>query len=147
MNEVYNSGWIDREAVTYVAIDPQTKRPTGHLLTKMRRQLVCLCGSTRFMEEYQEANRVETLKGRIVLSCGQFSHAEKIPISDEEKDFLDELHRDKIDLADVVLVIDVGGYIGSSTASEIAYAIQQRKPIRYWSEEQHDDGDRKPVGN
>jgi len=49
----------------------------------------------------------------------------------EQKIALDELHKRKIDLADEVLVLNVNGYIGSSTRSEIEYAKQHNKPVRY----------------
>lgn len=52
-----------------------------------------------------------------------------------EKTALDELHKRKIDLADYVYVIDVNGYIGESTRSEIEYATRHGIPIRYLSEQ------------
>jgi hypothetical protein len=72
-----------------------------------RPTVVCLCGSTRFMKEFTEASRRETLAGRIVLSVGLFGHAEGIDMGGPVKAMLDELHLRKIDLADEVLVIDV----------------------------------------
>ncbi len=47
------------------------------------------------------------------------------------KTLLDELHRHKIDLADEVLILNVGGYIGESTAGELAYARRQGKRVRF----------------
>ena len=44
---------------------------------------------------------------------------------------LDELHLRKIDLADEVMVLNVGGYIGDSTRREIEYANAHGKPVRY----------------
>jgi hypothetical protein len=58
-------------------------------------------------------------------------HGGQLHCTDEQKIQLDELHKRKIDLADEVLVLNVGGYIGSSTRSEIEYAIAHNKPIRY----------------
>ncbi len=52
-----------------------------------------------------------------------------------KKFFLDELHKRKIDLADEILIIDVNGYIGDSTKSEIEYAKSLNKKIRYLSKE------------
>jgi hypothetical protein len=83
------------------------------------------------------ANYQETMAGRIVLSVGFFphsseeAHGEHIGITPEQKIQLDELHKRKIDLADEILVLNVGGYIGESTLSEIAYAITKGKCIRY----------------
>ena len=99
-------------------------------------KIVCLCGSTKFMEAFQQANLKETLAGRIVLSvgCNTKSDSDLMKIgelTEELKVKLDELHKRKIDLADEILVLNVGGYIGESTKSEIEYAKQNGKGIRY----------------
>jgi len=98
--------------------------------------VVCLCGSTRFYKQFQQANYSETMAGRIVLSVGFYPHApevhgEGVGCSPEQKVALDELHKRKIDLADEVLVLNVGGYVGESTASEIKYALTHGKRVRY----------------
>lgn len=95
--------------------------------------VVCLCGSTKFREDFMTANFEETMKGNIVLSVGFFMHTEvnRYILRAGEKEMLDDLHKRKIDLADEVLVINTGGYIGSSTRSEIEYAIMTGKPVRY----------------
>lgn len=96
-------------------------------------RIVCLCGSTRFKEEFIAANFRETMAGRIVLTVGWFAHADAavyVP-TPAEKRRLDELHKRKIDLADEVLILNVGGYIGESTASELAYAQARGKRVRY----------------
>lgn len=36
---------------------------------------VCLCGSTRFYEAFQQANFEETMAGKIVLSVGFYPHS------------------------------------------------------------------------
>lgn len=95
-----------------------------------RPRVVCICGSTRFRSEIAEANRVETLAGRIVVAPGVYGH-DGDPMTDEDKTRLDELHRRKIDLADEVLVVNPGGYIGHSTGLEIGYAQDSGKPVRY----------------
>lgn len=92
---------------------------------------VCLCGSTRFRAEYEAAERVETLAGKIVLTVGLFGHLEGLDMAGPTKQMLDELHLRKIDLADEILVIDPGGYVGESTRREIAYAESLGKPVRY----------------
>jgi hypothetical protein len=102
--------------------------------------VVCLCGSTRFYDAFQRANYEETMKGNIVLSVGFCAHAkdemervhsQDVGITPQQKAELDELHKRKIDLADEILVLNVGGYIGESTASEIHYARLLGKGIRY----------------
>ena len=103
-------------------------------------KIICLCGSTKFKEAFDEANYQETMRGRIVLSVGFFMHStgnkhgEQIGATPLQKIALDELHKRKIDLADEVLVLNVGGYIGESTRSEIEYAEAHNKPIRYLEE-------------
>jgi hypothetical protein len=109
---------------------------TNMLLESMPR-IVCLCGSTKFYEEFCRTNYEETMKGNIVLSVGFFmhkaakSHGDKIGITGEQKMKLDQLHLRKIDLADEVLVINVGGYVGESTRHEINHAVATGKPVRY----------------
>jgi hypothetical protein len=102
-----------------------------------RPKIVCLCGSTRFYEEFQRQNYLETMAGNIVLSVGHYPHSseqvhgENIGITPEQKIALDELHKRKIDLADEVLILNVGGYIGDSTESERQYALWTNKKVRY----------------
>lgn len=96
-----------------------------------RPPIVCLCGSMRFYREFIAANQRETLAGRIVLSVGCPGPEGCGGHSDDEKIRLDVLHLRKIELADEVLVLNVGGYIGESTRREIAYAASCGKPIRY----------------
>jgi hypothetical protein len=99
-------------------------------------KIVCLCGSTRFMKAFQQANLKETLDGNIVLSIGCNNKSDTDLIADGElteelKQKLDELHKRKIDLADEVLILNVGGYVGKSTRGEIAYAQSLNKPLRW----------------
>ena len=99
----------------------------------MKPRVVCLCGSTRFMEAWKRVYREESLAGHIVLAAGVMVHAGDEPIRDEGpvKQMLDELHLRKIDLADEVLVLNVGGYIGDSTRREVAYAQERGKLVRW----------------
>jgi hypothetical protein len=103
-----------------------------------RPRVVCLCGSTRFAEEFRQASLRLTLAGEIVLSIGCDPRREGDLAAMAEagdpaavKARLDELHKRKIDLANWVLVINPGGYAGESTRSEIAYATARGKPVRY----------------
>jgi hypothetical protein len=93
--------------------------------------IITLCGSTKFKNEFEKANKELTLKGIIVLSCGVYSHSDNEIITEEQKKMLDELHRRKIDLSDGILVLNVGGYIGDSTKSEIDYALKKGKAVRF----------------
>lgn len=102
-------------------------------------KVITLCGSTRFKDEFMEVQKRLTLEGNIVISVGLFGHSGDNEVwenMDEgtltrTKEMLDDMHKRKIDMADEIFVINVGGYIGSSTRSEIAYAIETGKPVRY----------------
>jgi hypothetical protein len=108
---------------------------TGHF--KEMPKIVVLCGSTRCYQQFQHSTYEETMAGHIVLSVGFYTHrseeahGEKWGCTPEQKIALDELHKRKIDLADEVLVLNVGGYIGDSTRSEIVYAQALGMTIRY----------------
>lgn len=95
------------------------------------RKIVTLCGSTRFKNEYRDAQRDLTLKGIIVISVGLLGHHEGLDMNGPVKVMLDELHKRKIDISDEIFVINPGGYIGQSTLSEIAYAQSKSIPITY----------------
>ena len=95
-------------------------------------KVVTLCGSTRFKNEFMEAQKKLTLEGNIVISVSLFGHAGDDEVWTEgTKEILDDMHKRKIDMADEIFVINVGGYIGSSTRSEIEYAHATGKPVRY----------------
>lgn len=97
-----------------------------------RPTVVCLCGSTRFSEAFREANLRETLAGKIVLSIGCVWHSDDaLELTEADKEMLDKLHLKKIDMSDEVLILNVGGYIGTSTANELAYARRHNKRIRF----------------
>ena len=95
-------------------------------------KVITLCGSTRFKEEFLEAQKRLTLEGNIVISVGLFGHSGDNEVWTEGvKDMLDRQHLAKIDLADEIYVINVGCYIGDSTRREIAYAEFKGKSITY----------------
>ena len=95
-------------------------------------KIITLCGSTRFKDAFLQCQKRLTLEGNIVISVGLFGHSGDDEVWTEgTKEMLDDMHLRKIDLADEVFVINVGGYIGSSTQAEIAYAKKTGKPVRY----------------
>lgn len=91
-------------------------------------KVITLCGSTRFKEDFERVNRELTLAGNIVISVGAFGHSGDV-FTEEQKVMLDDIHKKKIDMADAIYVINKGGYIGSSTRSEIQYAREHGKQI------------------
>lgn len=104
-------------------------------------KIVCLCGSTRFTREMLIEQWELTKQGNVILSwCAlpdnYFQGEDKTHIGDQEgvKQIVDEVHFRKIDLADEILVLNIGGYIGESTRNEINYATKVGKPVYYKEE-------------
>lgn len=103
-----------------------------------RYKVVTLCGSTRFKDEFFRVQKELTLKGYIVLSLSIFGHSGDEEAWDEEtKKMLIAMHWQKIDMADIVYVINKNGYIGESTEEEIKYAKQLEKTIIYLEGNEH----------
>ena len=97
--------------------------------------VITLCGSTRFKVQFLEVQKRLTLEGNIVISVGLFGHSGDDEVWTEgTKEMLDDMHKRKIDMADAIYVINVDGYIGESTRSEIEYAKRNGKEVRYLEE-------------
>ena len=107
-------------------------------------KVITLCGSTRFKDAFIEMQKKLTLAGNIVISVGLFGHSGDDEVWEnmdegmltKTKEMLDDMHKRKIDMADEIFVINVGGYIGSSTQSEIDYAVATGKPVNYLEADQ-----------
>lgn len=98
-------------------------------------KVITLCGSTKFKDEFLKEQKRLTLEGNIVISVGLFGHSGDDEVwNDNVKEMLDDMHKRKIDMADEIFVINKGGYIGSSTKSEIEYAKKTGKPVHYLEE-------------
>lgn len=95
-------------------------------------KIITLCGSTKFKDQFISEQKRLTLEGNIVISVGLFGHSGDVEVfTNNTKEMLDNMHKRKIDLADEIFVINVGGYIGESTKSEIKYAINKNKVVKY----------------
>jgi hypothetical protein len=95
-------------------------------------KIITLCGSTKFKNQFIEQQKRLTLKGNIVISVGLFGHSGDNEVwQDGTKEMLDDMHKRKIDISDEIFVLNVGGYIGNSTANEIAYALKTNKKVEY----------------
>ena len=102
-------------------------------------KVITLCGSTRFKEEFMKAQKELTLQGNIVISVGLFGHSGDSEVWEnmdegtltKTKEMLDDIHKRKIDMSDEIFVINVDGYIGDSTKSEIKYAKDTGKKVNY----------------
>lgn len=102
-------------------------------------KVITLCGSTRFKDTFLSEQKRLTLEGNIVISVGLFGHSGDNEVWEnmdegtltQTKEMLDDMHKRKIDMADEIHVINVDGYIGESTRSEIEYAKAMGKPVKY----------------
>ena len=99
-------------------------------IVKDKYNVITLCGSIRFKNEFMKVQEELTLDGNIVFIPNFFNNL-KGEINKETKKMLDEMHRQKIDMSNEIYVINCGGYIGESTKSEIEYAKANGKMISY----------------
>ncbi|WP_261429938.1 hypothetical protein [Xiamenia xianingshaonis] len=103
----------------------------------MKREVITLCGSTRFQDAFERVQRELTLEGKVVLSCGVFGNGRDASIFNDAdaieaaaiKRILDDVHIDKIAMSDAIYVVNPNGYIGNSTWREIVYAAMTGKGI------------------
>lgn len=101
--------------------------------------VVTLCGSTRFKDAFIETQKRLTLEGNIVISVGLFGDSGDTEVWEgksedtltKTKEMLGDMHKRKIDISDSIFVINVDGYIGDSTQSEIQYAVATGKDVAY----------------
>ena len=109
-----------------------------NLINTSNIKIVTLCGSAKFEKEFQKINEILTLRNYVVLSLGIFSknlsNEKQEIILKRYKERLDNIHKKKIDMADIIFVINVEGYIGESTREEIDYAKLKGKEILYYTE-------------
>lgn len=91
-------------------------------------KVICYCGSfNKAFDAFKRAEYNSVITGHIaLLPCFMGG----TPIADY-KEKADQLHKQKIELADEVFILNVGGYIGESTRSEIEHAMKIGKPIKY----------------
>ena len=150
-SEIIQQNRLSEVSVNYVIVSPQIAEALDNLdIKKQRRKklkrikiknnlenmnVITLCGSTKYKNDFLMVNKWLTLQGNVVISVAMFGHVDKEPLYSEEKEVLDEIHKRKIDLANEIFVIDINNYIGSSTQSEIEYAKSNGKEVRYLSSE------------
>ncbi len=95
-------------------------------------KVITLCGSTKFKDDFLREQKRLSLQGNIVISVGLFGHSGDGEVwNDGVKEMLDDMHKRKIDMADEIFVINKDGYVGTSTRSEIDYAIATGKKVVY----------------
>lgn len=97
---------------------------------KNKYNTITLCGPIKFKTEFMKVQEELVLNRNIVFTPNFFRNT-NIEINSETKKMLDEMHRQKIDMSDEIYVINVGGYVGESTKTEIEYAKIKNKKISY----------------
>jgi hypothetical protein len=97
-------------------------------------EIVCLCGSTKYKQTFEDEIERLTFEGCITVAPGVFGHADGIDLSDQEKQALDRLHREKVLISDRVHVVNVNGYVGDSTEAEIKYAKKIGTPVTWYDD-------------
>ena len=98
---------------------------------------ICLIGSCRFEKEFRELEVDLSIGGYIVLSPLVYTQSGDNPkCGIEAKEVLDLVQKEKIRQSDIVLVVDVDGYVGKSTKNQIEYAKLLNKPLLYYSKDE-----------
>ena len=98
-------------------------------------KIITVCGSLKFYKEMMEITEKMELQGNCMLvPIYNPSKANKDDFTEEEALMLDKMHKEKIKLSDAILVVNVNGYIGSSTKSEIEFAKSLNKEIIYYTD-------------
>ena len=93
---------------------------------------VTICGSMKFSDEMKKISfELESEKGYNVLQCTY--NDSNIELNTKMLENLKEAHFKKIDLCDMIYVVDIDGYIGASVKKEIEYAKKLEKEIVFYS--------------
>lgn len=88
---------------------------------------VVLIGSTTYPDAFAQVGKTEALAGNIVMGPWSFERE----LDDDTAARLVAAHLDMIGLADEVIVVAVGGYVGQTTRDEIDFAERSGKPVRF----------------
>ncbi len=97
-------------------------------------KIITVCGSYKYKKEMIEITEMLTLKGNCMITPNELTKTNKDAYTEEDILMIDKMHKQKIKISDAILVVDVSGYIGSSTKSEIEYAKSLNKEIIYYSD-------------
>ena len=98
-------------------------------------KIITVCGSLRFYKEMMEVTEKMELEGNCMLvPIYNPSRPSKDDFTEEEALMLDKMHKERIKLADAILVVNVDGYIGNGTSKEIDFAKALNKEIIYYTD-------------
>ena len=122
---------VEKDAHLFFKYAREGRIQNSESLIKNQYKIITLCGSIKFKDEFMRVQEKLTLDGNIVLTPNFFNNIKKEDIDEKTKKMLDEMHKQKIDMSEEIYIINVGGYIGESTKSEIEYAKEKGKRISY----------------
>ncbi|MDO4282143.1 MAG: hypothetical protein Q4D02_00760 [Clostridia bacterium] len=97
-------------------------------------KIITVCGSYKFKKEMTEITEKMTLKGNCMITPNELTKTDKNAYTEDEILMIDKMHKEKIRLSDAILVMNVNGYIGNSTSSEIEYAKSLNKEVLYFTD-------------
>lgn len=101
-------------------------------------KIITVCGSLKFKNQIMKITEKMELQGNCMISPIYPTNIDKDAYSDKEILILDNMQKEKIKLSDAILVVNINGYIGSSTKSEIEYAKSLNKEIIYYTDIKND---------
>ena len=97
-------------------------------------KIITVCGSLKFKDEIMQITENMALQGNCMLSIVYPTKRDKDAYTDEEKEILGKMHKERIKISDAILVVNIDNYIGSSTISEIEFAKKLNKEIIYYTD-------------
>lgn len=97
-------------------------------------KIITVCGSYKFKKEMTEITEKMAFNGNCMITPIDLSKQEKEVYTKEQLEILGKMHKEKIKMSDAILVVNVGGYIGKNTQSEIDYAKSLSKEIIYYTD-------------
>lgn len=97
-------------------------------------KIIAVCGSMRFSKEMMKISEELELEGSCVLTPIFSPDHDKKHYTKEQEETLDKAHKERIKLANAIFVVNVGGYIGSSTKNEIEFAKSLGKEVLYYTD-------------
>ena len=100
-------------------------------IMKKKEKIITICGSMKFKDEMIKIAMQMELARNVILTPTLPISDDKDVYTEEELIMLGKMHKEKIKLSDAIFVVNVNGYIGDSTKSEIEFAKAQNKEILY----------------
>lgn len=97
----------------------------------MKPKVITICGSSKFKGAILGVTQRLTLQGHIVINHGFFHHQDMVPITDKQKKDLDDLMFRKIDISDRIHVVNINGYMGTTTVAAVEYARAKDKTVTF----------------